>query len=309
MKATFLYPASGISPHYAHLTWAKTVCKKVVETPMGFGRFDYSQLEGSDILLLESLYCVPFARKFKKNNPDCKIVTIIADTSFWNERLGVLRKVFYWRYLGMVDGFVSVSERIKRDIQGYVDRPVEVVRPFLVNKYDFNRRGFNKNVLFVGNDAVEKGFGKLVKAMEHLPDFDLYLVGDCYKKIKTNKPNVHVEKRVPSLKPYFGKCSIYAHPADFDPCPSAIWEAMYAGLLPVISTGVGQSELFKGDLGRLVLKNNEPKSIADKISEVYSIGDKRKILESCRKLANDHTKEKIVSRFKVAFSKILKEIS
>lgn len=304
-----MYPASGISPHYAHLTWAKTVCDRVVETPMGFGRFDYGKIKNSDLLLLESLYCAPFARKYKKKNPDCKVITIIADTSFWSERFGVLRKMFYWRYLGVVDGFISVSERIKRDIRDRVKKPVEVVRPFLVNKFDVKKREFKRNVLFIGNDAVEKGFGYLVEAMGSLPDFELFLVGDCYKRIRTKMPNVHVEKRVPSLKPYFQKCSIYAHPADFDPCPSAVWEAMYAGLLPVISTGVGQSELFDKELKRLVLRENDPESIARKISEVHSVSDKRKLVQRCRRLANEHTKEKSVKRFGTAFSELLKEIS
>lgn len=95
MKVTFLYPASGISPHPAHLTWAKSIGARVVETPMGIGFFDRNKILGSDILLLESLYCAPFARRYKKKNPDCRVICIIADTSFWSERLGVLRRVFY----------------------------------------------------------------------------------------------------------------------------------------------------------------------------------------------------------------------
>ncbi len=308
MRTTFLYPASGISPHYAHLTWAKSVGAKVVETPMGMGPFDYGKIEGSELLLLESLYCAPFARKYKKRNPDCKVACIIADTSFWSERLGVLRRMFYWRYLGYVDGFVAVSERIKRDIQGYIDRPVVVVRPFPVNKFSPKRREFNRKVLFVGNEVEAKGFGYLVKSMDHLPDFELFLVGDCCEKIRTKKANVHAEGRVPSLRPYFEECSVYAHPADFDPCPSAVWEAMYAGLIPVISDGVGQSELFKGDLKKLVLKKNDPKSIAEKIKEVYAISGKKGLIEKCERLSNEYTKEKSVRCFKRSFSQLRGEL-
>lgn len=308
MKATFLYPASGISPHHAHLTWAKSVSARVVETPMGIGFFDLNKLRGSDLLLLESLYCAPFAKRYKKRNPDCKTICIIADTSFWSERLGILRKMFYWRYLRMVDGFVAVSERIKRDIRGYVDRPAVVVRPFLVNKFRPRKRGLEKKILFIGNEAKEKGFGYLIKSMKHLPDSELFLVGDCYKKIRVKGPNVHVEGRVPSLKPYFAKCSIYAHPADFDPCPSVVWEAMYAGLIPVISKGVGQSELFKGSLRRLVLTGNDPKRIADKITEIHNLDDKKGLIEECRKLSNEYTKEKSTARFKKSFTQLLKEL-
>lgn len=308
MKATFLYPASGISPHYAHLAWAKSVCTRVVETPMGIGFFDFNKIRGSDLLLLESLYCAPFAKRYKKKNPECKIISIIADTSFWSQRLGILRKMFYKRYLRSVDGFIAVSDKIKSDIQNYVDRPAVVARPFLVNKFRPRKRDFNKRILFIGNEAKEKGYDHLIKSMNYLPDFELFLVGDCYKKIRTRKANIHVEGRVPSLKPYFEKCSIYAHPADFDPCPSAIWEAMYAGLIPIISEGVGQSELFKGGLRRLVLTRNDPKRIADKITEIYTLSGKKRLIEKCRKLSNEYTKEKSVKRFKKSFSQLLREL-
>jgi len=307
-SVTFLYPASGISPHYAHLSWAKSIGARVVETPMGVGFFDLNKLHGSDLLLLESLYCAPFARRYKKKNPGCKIICIIADTSFWGERLGILRKMFYWRYLPFVDGFVAVSNRIKRDIQNYVDRPVLVVRPFPVNKFRPRKRGFGKKILFVGNEAKEKGYGNLIKSMNYLPDFELFLVGDCCKNVRTKKENIHAEGRATSLKPYFEKCSIYAHPADFDPCPSAVWEAMYAGLIPIVSEGVGQSELFKEGLRKLVLKGNDPKTIADKIAKIYALDGKRELIEKCMRLSSEYTKEKSVKQFKKSFYQLLKEL-
>lgn len=308
MKATFLYPASGISPHPAHLAWAKSIGSRIVETPIGIGFFDMNKLRGSNLLFLESLYCAPFARRYKKRNPDCKIICIIADTSFWSERLGILRKMFYWRYLGYVDGFVAVSDRIKHDIQNRVNKPVVVVRPFLVNRFRPRRRDFDKKILFIGNEAREKGYDYLIKSMDYLPEFELFLVGDCYKKIRTRKANIHVEGRVPSLKPYLEKCSIYAHPADFDPCPSVIWEAMYAGLIPIISKGVGQSELFKGDLKKLVLIKNDPKTIADKITEIYGFTKKKELIEKCIRLSNEYTKEKSIKRFKKSYPQLSAKI-
>jgi len=309
MNITFMYPASGISPHPAHLAWAKSIGSHVVETPMGIGFFDLNKLRGSDLLLLESLYCAPFAKRYKRKNPNCKIVCIIADTSFWGKKLSIFRRAYYKLYLGCVDGFIAVSNRIKRDIQNYIDRPVVVVRPFPVNKFRPRKHGFNKKILFIGNKAKEKGYSYLAKSMNYLPDFELFLVGDCCKKIRTKKANVHVEGTVPSLKPYFEKCSIYAHPADFDPCPSVVWETMYAGLIPIISRGVGQSELFRGGLKRLVLSKNDPKSIANKITEIYNIKNKRRLVEKCKRLSEEHTKEKSIKRFKKSFSQLINELS
>jgi glycosyltransferase involved in cell wall biosynthesis len=309
MKIAFLYPASGISPHYVHLTWAKSLGSKVVETPMGFGRFSLDQLKGSDILLLESLYCAPFAKRYKKENPECKVISIIADTSFWPKRLSLARKIFYKMYLGAVDGFLADSIRIKNDIKNFINRPVAVVRPFAVNRFDIKKRVFNKSLLFIGNDAEEKGYKYLVRAMDFLPDFELFLIGDCCKKVRTNKDNIHLEGKVPSLKKYFEKCSIYVHPADFEPFGVAPLEAMYAGLIPILTKDVGLSEMFDRELKILLLKDNNPKEIAKKISEIYSLKDKEKIIKKCKALARGWTERKSIKLFKQSFFDVLSKVA
>jgi glycosyltransferase involved in cell wall biosynthesis len=308
MRATFLYPASGISPHYVHEAWAMSVCEKAVKTPMGIGKFNIKQIPESDVLLLESLYCLPFAVRYKKAHPNCKIISIIADTSFWEKKLTLARRLFYRLYLGHVDGFIAVSDRIRKDARSYTGKPVITVRPFLVNKYAVGKRKFNKNVLFIGNETVEKGFGYAIEAVKALQDFNLYLVGTCYRKIKKSVPsNVHVEGKVPSLEKYFKNCTYYVHPADFDPSPVTVWEAMCAGLIPIISKNVGQAEVFPGILKKLVLKDTNPKTIADKILEIDAIlnGQKREIISGCKALAVHYTKNPSVREFKSAFNRLV----
>jgi glycosyltransferase involved in cell wall biosynthesis len=309
MKVTFLYPASKISPHPVHLAWAKAVQARAIQTPIGVGRFNYRTLKSSEVLLLESLYSAPFAKRFKKMNPECKVVSIIADTSFWKKKLGLMRKIYYWRYLSSVDGYLAVSERIKKDILSYENKPVKVVRPFFVSKYRIKRRGISKNILFIGHEVREKGYLQLVQAMKYLPEFTLYLIGDCCKGVKTRLRNIRLKWRVPRLNGYFRKCSFYVHPAEFDPCPVVVWEAMYAGLIPLITEGVGQSELFKGKLERLLLKDNAPKTIAEKIEEIYSASDVDALIADCKKLAERYEKEKSIEQFRVSFRKLLEAIS
>jgi glycosyltransferase involved in cell wall biosynthesis len=309
MKVTFLYPASGISPHPVHLAWAKSVGARVVETPMGVGLFDQGKLRGSEILLLESLYCAPFARKYNNKNPNCKVISIIADTSFWSERLSIARKVYYKRYLDTVDGFLADSNRISRDIKSFIKRPVAVVRPYATHISPVKKRGFGKTLLFIGHEPEEKGYKYLVRAMEFLPDFELFLVGSCCKRVKTRRKNIHLEGRVPSLKKYFKKCSIYVHPADFEPFGVAPLEAMYAGLIPIISKDVGLGEMFDRKLAKLlVLKSNDPKEIAKKVREIYSLKNKAEIIQRCRTLAKSWTKEKSLKLFKKSFSAVMSKI-
>ena len=277
---------------------------------MGIGKFNIKQIPESDVLLLESLYCLPFAKKYKKSHPNCKIISLIADTSFWNKKLTVARRLFYKLYLDSVDGFVVVSERIKDDAMKVSAKPTVVVRPFLVNKYAVKNRKFGKKLLFVGNATEEKGFAKAVEAVKSLPEFDLYLVGSCYKKIsrsESKNKNIHIEGVVASLKRYFEKCTYYTHPADFDPSPVTVWEAMYAGLLPVITKNVGQAELFSGVLKRLVLLDNDPMTIASKLEELDKTSDrnKRALISACKKLASRYVENKSVPEFKRAFAKLI----
>jgi len=321
MISTFLYPSSPKSPHPVHLTWAKSVCKYFIRTPMKtgiahvlslFSRFDVTKIPYNDVLLLESLYCLPFARRYKKRvNPKTKIISIIADTSFWKKKMTLSRRVYYKLYLDYVDGFIAVSEKIKKDIQEYIERPVEVVRPFLVHKYNKRKTEFNKKILFIGNEVKEKGFLKLVEAMKFLPKFELFLVGNCYKAVDKIPKNVHVEGRVKSLNPYFNECSFYVHPADFDPYPVSVFEAMYAGLIPIITKNVGQAEILKKEgLNELILENNKPETIAEKILEIEnkSVTWKKTVSKRCKEIAERYTKEKSVKEFKKAFKKLLNKI-
>lgn len=308
-KIAFLYPASGISPHPVHLTWAKSISTCAVKTPMGIGFFDMDKLEGFDVLLLESLYCAPFAKRYKRKHPECKVISIIADTSFWLPRLNIARKIFYWRYLNAIDGFLADSNRIRDDIKNFIDRPVAIVRPFAVNRFNIQRREFTRTLLFIGNEPEEKGYKYLASAMGFLPDFELFLVGGCCKKVKAKKKNIHLEGRVSSLKKYFEKCSIYVHPADFEPFGVAPLEAMYAGLIPIITKDVGLSEIFNGELRKLLLlKNNTPEEIAKKVLEIYNLKNKEKIIQKCRALSVNWTEKKSVELFKKSFFKVLSEV-
>lgn len=291
-----------------------SVCQTEIRTPKGLGRFDVNKIPKSDILLLESLYCLPFAKKYKETN-DCKIISMIVDTSFWIKKLSVFRKLYYKMYLDSVDAFITLSERSKKDIgkymkaNGFQYKPIIVVRPFLANNFR-KKINLTRNILFIGNAAREKGYIKLVKAMEHLPEFDLYLVGNCCKDVKKFGENVHLEGRVSSLAKYFQLCTYYVHPADFEPFGVAPLEAMYSSLIPILTKEVGVREIFTKKLERIVLSDNDPGSIARKIIEIDSLQVKKKIfiIKECRRIANQYTKEKNIKLFKKEFYKLSKII-
>ncbi|MBD3230471.1 MAG: glycosyltransferase [Candidatus Lokiarchaeota archaeon] len=316
INSTFLYPDSPKSPHLVHLNWAKHVCQNIIQTPMPSNLRkvwkiffkEMGKIPHSDVLLLESLYCLPIAARYKKIiNPNCKIVSIIADTSFWKEKMNILRRIFYKIFLRYINGFITVSYRIKNEIKKYIKRPTEVVRPFMINEFKTGAYKFNKKILFIGNEAKEKGFLNLIESMKLLENYELFLVGDCYKGIGKTANNVNVEGRVDNLAKYFNSCSIYVHPADYDPCPVSIFEAMHAGLIPIISKYVGQSEIFPKKLKNLIVQNNQPMTIKQKIKEVEAFSDDYKfhLIEKAIIISLNYKKDKSIKDFKEKFYKIL----
>lgn len=85
---------------------------------------------------------------------------------------------------------------------------------------------------------------------------------------------------------------------------------MYAGLIPIITREVGQSELIPRSLNFLILENNNPKTIAKKILEIHNLSEakKRSIVAKCRELAKRHSREKSIKSFKKALYKLLTQI-
>ncbi|MBI5331966.1 MAG: glycosyltransferase [Candidatus Aenigmarchaeota archaeon] len=352
MKTTFLYPDAKFSPHKSLEQWALSVSQASIKTPKGFGRFDINSIPYSDILLIESLYCLPFAKKYKiaksqsdlvkmTESPDkksisdlaigtteqsksiisktkeCKIIAMIVDTSFWLEKLSIFRKLYYSLYLDVVDGFMTLSERSKKDIEkfmkdnGYKKKPIIVIRPFMANAIKPSKKTLNKNILFIGNEAEEKGYLKLVKAMDYLPDFQLYLVGNCKQKLPKKLPkNIHIEGRVNNLKKYMEICTYYCHPADFEPFGVAPLEAMYAGLIPILTKDVGMTEIFTTSLKKLLLSDNSPEHIARMVQFIdrLAIDEKTDIIKESKRLASGYTKEKNIKLFKNQFDRLAKVI-
>jgi glycosyltransferase involved in cell wall biosynthesis len=277
--------------------------------------------EGMNFLLLESLWCLPAAKKYKDANPGCKIVSIIADTTFLPERMTFARRMFYWLYLKSVDAFICESNRICKDAYEFMNhgsfmRPIYMQRPFISSVCKLKKdMSFNSNILFIGSASPEKGSVQAADAMKYLYGdkngsgrFELLLVGDCGEALNPPKhSNVVACGRVPSLQEYFDKCTYYLHPSNFDACPTTVWEAMSVGLIPIITKDVGQAELFEGDLSILLLDSNDSEVIAKKIKEIESLSKdrKEKLRKACMRLASKYNAKYSIMEFRRLFRDIV----
>ncbi len=80
---------------------------------------------------------------------------------------------------------------------------------------------------------------------------------------------------------------MYVHPAYFEPWGVTVLEAMSAGIIPILTRDTGSSELLiKKRLDNLVVKDNQPQTLAAKISEVHDYSKARKlsISNKCRNI-------------------------
>ena len=104
---------------------------------------------------------------------------------------------------------------------------------------------------------------------------------------------------------------MYIHPADFDSCPVTVFEAMSSGLIPIITKNVGEADILTHEaLECLVLDNNQPEIIAEKIVEIGNHDKKWKknISLHCKEISSNYNKETQTKEFKRVFHKLIKKI-
>ena len=215
--------------------------------------------------------------------------------------------------LSYVDGFIAISPLNKKIASNYYpDKPISFVYPYgSNNSFQINCDLNSKNLLFIGNQESCKRFDLLVDAVEILNkkgnEFNLYLVGSCIESVNADFPWLHKEGFQKNLDKYFKNCSLYVHPADFDSCPVTVFETMSSGMIPIITENVGEADiLIDNGLEYLVLKDNNPKTIADKILEIHNRDEKWKQIFhlNVRKLAPNTMQKPNLKNLKRHFKKL-----
>ncbi len=267
-------------------------------------------LKNSDVFFSESI--MDYYPVYYKHSEHKKIVLIAEDTIF---KLGLMpdyKKRYILKLFNSVDGFIAISDLCKKILLRYVDKPIKVAYPFPHKEFFRVKVPLDtKNILFVGRNDITKGFIELVKAVKILRkrglDWNLYLVGDCSNSVSKGD-GIHPLGFVKNIESIMKTCTYFVHPAYFDPCPATVFEAMTAGLITIISNNIGQTKIFKDkDLGGLILDNNKPETIANKLEELSKKNNT--ILSSkLRNISKEFREPKRLEMFKNQFEKLLSEI-
>ena len=177
------------------------------------------------------------------------------------------------------DYIVVPSEFVKKT---FIDQGISedklICIPFGLNINQFKRKkriDRKFKVIFVGGITIRKGIDYLINAIISLHkkiDIELWLVGtidNLYKK--KNYPKYiklfgHINKN--ELPWYYSQSDIFCHPSLEEGLPSTILEAMSIGL-PIICTENSGGGDFVNSKNGFVVKAKSPKSIEQKILQLY----------------------------------------
>lgn len=273
------------------------------------GWFNSRKLPEADVYFAESI--MDYFPVYYKNPKGKKILLIAEDTLFQMETMNRWKKGFLIKLFRSADGFIAISDLCKKMLAKYTDKPCRVAYPFPHRNFsDITADLRQKRILFIGRKDPKKGYHKLVKAVKMLrekdPEWSLYLIGECSSDIK-KEPGISPEGFVRDMTQYFEKCSFLVHPADFDPCPATVFEAMGAGIIPLITEKVGQADIFRSHgLGKLVMESTEPSAIVEKI---LSIHGNAALSRKCKSLSKSFSEGKRLKMFQKTFWKLADEIS
>jgi len=268
--------------------------------------------------LVEGGLGLPHAFLQKIKNSKTKIILLNADTLLYDlPKTNLLKKKTVEILLSYVDGFIAISSLNKRIASSHFkDKPIVYVYPYgSNNRFEIECDLESKDLLFIGNDEMCKRFDLLVDAVKILNHegfkFNLYLVGSCIDKVDSDYPWLHKEGFQENLDKYFKQCSMYVHPADFDSCPVTVFEAMSSGLIPVITENVGEADILKENrLNCLVLENNEPEMVAEKIIEISDHDEnwKKNVSMKCKEISSSYNEKTQTKEFKKVFLELIDKI-
>jgi glycosyltransferase involved in cell wall biosynthesis len=271
-----------------------------------------------DIILVEGGQGLPHAVLKKIKNPKTKIILLYADTLLYDlPNNNPIKKLTVKFLLSYVDGFIAISPLNKRIASGYYpDKPIVYVYPYgSNNRFQIECDLDSKNLLFIGNNEMCKRFDLLVDAIKILNEkgyeYDLYLVGSCVDKIGADFPWLHKEGIQENLDKYFKRCSMYVHPADFDSCPVTVFESMSSGLIPILTENVGEADILRDNgLNCLVLEDNKPEIIAEKILEIEGkdMEWKKNVSLKCKDISSNYNEETQSKEFKRVFEELIDQL-
>ena len=306
-------------PHFAHLTFAKSINAKIKIIPFKkyislskkikilfyfypFLSFVYALfLKTKEKTLLvdgsSSFYVAVFLKILKKAK---KIVYLDGDSFFYYlQKRKKLTNYFVKFLVKFIDAIISVSSLSKNYASKFSNAPIKIVYPFCkkIKKMNVKRENYG---LFLGRLDPEKNIKKIINFALNCPYFEeFWIVGEgvfenYVKKISKRFPKIKYFGKQKNVDFFYNKCKFLIHISEFDPFPCVPLEAAQAYCFPFISENCGNKDFFDEFF---IIKNlDDFQEMNNKIKLILEDEEKyKKILE--KTIQKIPKKEKQIKKF------------
>lgn len=177
-----------------------------------------------------------------------------------------------------------------------VDMKKVFINPFpLIKPQVFATNHTKRNLLFVGNVSLQKGFPSLIQAFNllNLPEVKLHVAGiysksfiRYLKKRSLSFDNVifHGPTSTEKLNDLYNKCDVLVLPSFQDGWGMVVNEAMAHGCIPVVASGAGASDQIENEVNGFIFESGNISQLAHFILKAMGNSEMR---ERIRNLSNN----------------------
>lgn len=315
MKLIFLYN----HPHPVHGAWAESVYAEFLQDRARFRIPGVSRIIKSlitlckippdtDIILCESFSQLIAGSLWKSFHPEKKLACIVSDPKVYylQQNSWPAKKCYTWMLRQcnlllptspLMASLIPECTAIKKIVFPYVN----------LARYAPHHANLKTHaIIFTGRIGHEKGADRTIQAFQllrqHVPDAQLFMVGfgdlqDALQQLEI--PGITFTGWQEHPETFLEKSSIYLSLARIEPAGIAILEAMAAGLIPVVSEGVGNKYIVERISKELIVKNEaEAAAIITKLWQHPS--QLQQYSKKARLIASQYGYEKSIQEFQAA---------
>ncbi len=255
----------------------------------------------------------------KRRFPKSKLILMVPEPAFYMEkdREWWRRLLRHWRLQTYrhITAFIAISDMVAADIRRLgLLAPVYVGPHFVGHPERFlNVSATGNAILFVCERPAETGnvkgldcvLGLARLLLIHYPDKHILLAGKGTESLQVDLPNVTGLGHV-AMPEVLARCNVIIAPARYDAFCLAVAEACLAGVIPVVSSGVGAKSIVTQADPNLVVSDNRPTDYLQALEAIWRWNPehRHKVVATLREAARHYTLENSLGTYRDIWNKI-----
>jgi len=316
MNILFLYN----HPHPVHGAWAESIHAEFVQDRVTFRIPGISRIikscitafkipRNTDLVLCESFSQLIAGSIWKFFHRRKKLACIVSDPKMhYLQESGISKKFYFWM-LKRCNLLIPTSPLMASFIPSSLKKMM--VFPYVnLARYTRHHASSRHVIIFTGRIGAEKGADRALHAFQkvkkEIPEAEMYFIGfgDLQQKLESmNIKGAHFVGWQNHPEEYLKKGSLYLSLARIEPAGIAVLEAMAMGLVPLVSTGVGNQYIVKKISQQLVVKDEEAASRV--IIKLWKHPELlRQYSEKAKKIVQHYNAEESMEQFRKAMQSL-----